>query len=494
VNTLTLILGNQLFSLDEHPLDKNSTIYMCEDLGLCTDIKHHKAKIALFFFAMRSYKESLLKHGYKVEYKDCFSDFSVSYIEKLQIYIKDNDIKKISFYEIEDKPFEEKLYKLIKTNNLDFEEIRSPMFLDTRESFQKFAKDKKFLLQGNYYKKNRREFNLLLSEGKPVGGKWSYDELNRLKLPKDYELPQLPSIPAPKDKEIVFSFIKEHFNDHPGNLKILMPYNSEQAKAWLIEFFNKRFNDFGPYEDAIVEDEHFLLHSVLSSSLNLGLLTPKYVVEEAIKYADVNKIPLNSLEGFIRQIIGWREFIRGVYQNYSNKMFNSNYWKHTRKMKDTWYEGTTGLPPVDNAIKGAQETGYTHHINRLMVLSNVMNMCQIHPDEIYKWFMEMFVDSSEWVMVPNVYGMGTFSDGGIFATKPYICGSSYMLRMSNFKKGDWCDAVDGLYWQFIETNREFFSSNPRLGLMIRSLDKINLDRKAKIYKAADTFRDMNTYV
>jgi len=129
-----------------------------------------------------------------------------------------------------------------------------------------------------------------------------------------------------------------------------------------------------------------------------------------------------------------------------------------------------------------------------MVLSNVMNMCQIHPDEIYKWFMEMFVDSSEWVMVPNVYGMGTFSDGGIFATKPYICGSSYMLRMSNFKKGDWCDAVDGLYWQFIETNREFFSSNPRLGLMIRSLDKINLDRKAKIYKAADTFRDMNTYV
>ena len=494
MNTLTLILGNQLFPLDEQPLDKNSTIFMCEDLGLCTDIKHHKAKIALFFFAMRSYKESLLKHGYSVEYKDCFSDFSVSYIDKLEIYIKSNNIKKISFYEIEDKPFEKELFELIKKNNLDYEEIRSPMFLDTRDSFKTFAKDKKFLLQGNYYKKNRREFNILLNEGKPEGGKWSYDELNRLKLPKDYELPQLPSIPAPIDKEIVFSFINEHFSDHPGNLNLLMPYNSEQAKVWLIEFFNKRFNDFGPYEDAIVEDEHFLLHSVLSSSLNLGLLTPKYVIEEAIKYADVNKIPLNSIEGFIRQIIGWREFIRGIYQNYSHQMFNSNYWNHTRKMKDTWYEGTTGIPPVDNAIKGAHETGYTHHINRLMVLSNVMNMCQIHPDEIYKWFMEMFVDSSEWVMVPNVYGMGTFSDGGIFATKPYICGSSYMLRMSNFKKGDWCDAVDGLYWQFIETNREFFSSNPRLGLMIRSLDKINLDRKAKIYKAADTFRDMNTYV
>ena len=494
MNTLTLILGNQLFSIDEYPIDKNNTIFMCEDLGLCTDIKHHKAKIALFFFAMRAYKDSLLKKGYKVEYKDCFTDFSVSYIKKLNIYIKKHGIKKLCFYEIEDKPFEEELYKLIKQNGLDFEEISSPMFLDTRDSFKSFTNDKKFLLQGNYYKKNRRQLDLLLTEGKPIGGKWSYDEMNRLKLPKDYKLPKLPSIPTPKDKEIVFKFIIKHFEDHPGTLNVLMPYNSEQAKKWLIEFFNKSFTDFGPYEDAIVENEHFLLHSVLSSSMNLGLLTPRYVVEEAVKYAEVNEIPLNSIEGFIRQIVGWREFIRGIYQNYSHKMFNTNYWKHKRKMKDTWYEGTTGIPPVDNAIKGARETGYTHHINRLMVLSNVMNMSQIHPDEIYKWFMEMFIDSSEWVMVPNVYGMGTFADGGIFATKPYICGSSYMLRMSNFKKGEWCDAVDGLYWQFIETNREFFSSNPRLGLMTRSLDKINLERKAKIYKAANTFIDMNTYV
>ena len=494
MNTLTLILGNQLFSIDEHPIDKNNTIFMCEDLGLCTDIKHHKAKIALFFFAMRAYKDSLLQKGYKVEYKDCYTDFSVSYIQKLNIYIKKHAIKKICFYEIEDKPFEEELYKLIKQNGLDFEEISSPMFLDTRESFERFTKDKKFLLQGNYYKKNRRQLDLLLTEGKPVGGKWSYDEMNRLKLPKDYKLPNLPSIPAPKDKEIVFKFINKHFQDHPGTLNVLMPYNNEQAKKWLIEFFNKRFNDFGPYEDAIVENEHFLLHSVLSSSMNLGLLTPRYVVEEAVKYAEINKIPLNSIEGFIRQIIGWREFIRGIYQNYSHKMFNTNYWGHKRKMKDTWYEGTTGIPPVDNAINGARETGYTHHINRLMVLSNVMNMSQIHPDEIYKWFMEMFIDSSEWVMVPNVYGMGTFADGGIFATKPYICGSSYMLRMSNFKKGEWCDAVDGLYWQFIERNRDFFSANPRLSLMIRSLDKINPERKELIYNAAKEFKELNTYV
>ena len=151
-----------------------------------------------------------------------------------------------------------------------------------------------------------------------------------------------------------------------------------------------------------------------------------------MKFAENNNIPINSLEGFIRQILGWREFIRGVYQNYSNKMESTNFWGHKRKMLETWYVGTTGIPPLDDAIKGAREYGYTHHINRLMILSNVMNMSGIDPDEIYKWFMEMFIDSSEWVMVPNVYGMGTFADGGTFATKPYICGSSYMLRIFYF--------------------------------------------------------------
>lgn len=491
---LALVLGNQLFPIDHQSICKDTPIFMSEDMGLCTDVKHHKSKIALFFFAMRSYRELLINNGYKVNYMDINNKFSSSYIDKLKEYIQANSIQEIVFYEIEDKPFETELFALINELNLDFTELESPMFLDNRKSFTDFVSDKKFILQANYYKKNRKEFNYLVDGAKPIGGKWSYDELNRLKVPKNYEIPTLPKIEPHEDKDQIFKFIENNFSDHPGELNVFTPYTNQQAKIWLVEFFKVRFNDFGPYEDAIVENEHFLLHSILSSSLNLGLITPKYVIEEAIKYAEINNIPLNSLEGFIRQIIGWREFIRGIYQNFSEKMKHKNYWKHTRKMADSWYEGTTGIPPLDDAIQGAKKYGYTHHINRLMILSNVMNMSEIHPDEIYKWFMEMFIDSSEWVMIPNVYGMGTFADGGIFATKPYICGSSYMLRMSNFKKDTWCDAVDGLYWQFIENNREFFSSNPRLGLMVRSLDKINLDRKAKIYKAADTFRDMNTYV
>ena len=238
--------------------------------------------------------------------------------------------------------------------------------------------------------------------------------------------------------------------------------------------------------------EHFQLHSALSSSMNLGIITPQQVITEARNYAEENDIPLNSLEGFIRQIIGWREFIRGIYQNFSEKMIDANYWNHQGKLSDAWYTGETGIEPLDDAIKGALEFGYTHHINRLMVLASIMNMSRIHPSEIYKWFMEMFVDSSEWVMVPNVFGMGTFADGGIFATKPYICGSSYILRMSNFKRGDWCEIVDGLYWKFIEDNREFFASNPRLSLMIRALDKLDKDRKLRIFKAADVFIEEKT--
>ena len=156
------------------------------------------------------------------------------------------------------------------------------------------------------------------------------------------------------------------------------------------------------------------------------------------------------------------------------------------------YEGTTGLPPLDYAIKNAVNHGWSHHIERLMILSNIMNLCEIKPTIVYKWFMEMFVDSSDWVMVPNVYGMGSYADGGIFSTKPYICGSSYMLRMSNYSKGDWCDTVDGLYWRFIENNIKFFESNPRLSIMTRSLSKMNKDRKKLIFKKAEEFIDKNT--
>ena len=490
--TLRLILGNQLFPLELQNIEDRETVFMCEDFGLCTYEKHHKSKIALFFNAMRSFRDSLEAANIDCIYYDFNNKFEDSYIKKLSSEIKDNNFSCIRFFEIEDKPFENEIMQMISDLDIKCEVLNTPMFLDSRDSFKDFIGDKKFLLQANYYKKARKEMDILIENDKPVGGKWSFDDENRKKLPKDYLIPKLPVIKERDDFEEISNFINTEFNDHPGNINNIFPYTTEQALDWLDTFFEERFKDFGPYEDAIFMGEHFQLHSALSSSMNLGIITPQQIITKAKDYAEANDIPLNSLEGFVRQIIGWREFIRGIYQNFSEKMINSNYWNHNRKLSEAWYTGDTGIEPLDDAIKGALEFGYTHHINRLMVLASIMNMSRIHPSEIYKWFMEMFVDSSEWVMVPNVFGMGTFADGGIFATKPYISGSSYILRMSNFKKGDWCEIVDGLYWKFIEDNKEFFAKNPRLSLMIRALEKLDQERKLRIFKAAEIFIEEKT--
>ena len=490
--TLRLILGNQLFPLEMQNIEDGETVFMCEDSGLCTYEKHHKSKIALFFNAMRSFRDSLEAANIDCIYYDFNNKFEDSYIKKLSSKIKDNNFSCIRFFEIEDKPFENEIMQMISDLDIKFEILNTPMFLDSRESFKDFVGDKKFLLQANYYKKARKEMDILIENEKPVGGKWSFDDENRKKLPKGYLIPKLPVIKERDDSDEISNFINTEFNDHPGNINNIFPYTTEQALDWLDTFFEERFKDFGPYEDAIFMGEHFQLHSALSSSMNLGIITPQQIIIKAKDYAEANDIPLNSLEGFVRQIIGWREFIRGIYQNFSEKMINSNYWNHNRKLSEAWYTGDTGIEPLDDAIKGALEFGYTHHINRLMVLASIMNMSRIHPSEIYKWFMEMFVDSSEWVMVPNVFGMGTFADGGIFATKPYISGSSYILRMSNFKKGDWCEIVDGLYWKFIEDNKEFFTKNPRLSLMIRALEKLDQERKLRIFKAAEIFIEEKT--
>ena len=222
--------------------------------------------------------------------------------------------------------------------------------------------------------------------------------------------------------------------------------------------------------------------------VNAGLLTPEEVVNEAIKAMEKNPdIPLSSVEGFVRQVMGWREFVRGIYQNFSDVEEQKNFFNHKRKLTHHWYDGTTGLPPVDDAIKKANEFGYCHHIERLMVLSNIMLLSELHPHEVHKWFMELFVDSADWVMGPNVYGMGQFSDGGIFATKPYISGSNYILKMSDYKKGDWCDVWDGLFWRFIGNHAAFFSKNPRMNMMVKLLEKMDPAKKKKLLAAAENF-------
>ena len=282
--------------------------------------------------------------------------------------------------------------------------------------------------------------------------------------------------------------IIRNFDDHPGDLSnIWFPVTRKQAKTSLKIFIEERLIKFGIYEDAMLNESNFLFHSTLSPALNIGLLTPDEVIKACLKSFEKMGAPLNSVEGFIRQVIGWREFIRGIYQEKGEYQRSVNFWQHERKLSDSWYEGTTGILPLDDCIKSTIKDGYHHHIPRLMIISNLMNMCEINPDEIYKWFMEMYIDSSDWVMIPNVYGMATYSDGGLMSTKPYTCGSNYILKMSNYSRGEWCEIVDGLYWRFTEKHRSFYEKNARMGLLTRSLDRMDGERKKLIFSKANKF-------
>ena len=469
---------------------------MAEDHELCTFQKHHKQKILLFLSAMRSYSDSLKKNKYKIEYRKIEDkDFKNNYFDKLLKTIKQKKIIEVSSFEIEDKFFEKKLKKFFNKSKIKWNIIQTPMFLNSRNEFKNYLSKSKKPFMATFYKETRKKLGILMnSNGTPIGDKWSFDEDNRNKLPKNILAPKYPKVLETKHTKFLKIIVEKNFKTHPGNTSNFWFATEYNDVIKLLDFFiRKKSNLFGDYEDAVSQKDNILFHSALSPYINLGLVTPEIIIEKILNFHKKNKIKLNSLEGYIRQIIGWREFMRGVYQGFGDEMETKNFFKQTRKMKSSWYEGNTGLPPLDHAIKNALAHGWSHHIERLMILSNLMNLCEIKPNYVYKWFMEMFVDSSDWVMVPNVYGMGLFSDGGIFATKPYICGSSYILKMMDFKKGEWCNVMDGLYWRFINRNRTFFLKNPRLSMMVRIFDKMKTERKNLILPAAEKFIKENTY-
>ncbi len=491
MKSLFLILGNQLFPQEHLKKYKDSTIFMCESFDLCTFQKHHKLKLILFLSSMRSYADELKKNKFKVNYIDLKKDFKISYEKKLKNFIKKNKYEELITFEIEDKFFEKKINTLCKKNKIKLTFIKSPMFLNSREEFKNYLSKTKKPFMANFYKIARTKTDILMENNKPKGGKWSFDEENRKKLPKDIKIPEMITAKETKHTKVLKQQINKFFKNHPGEVdNFWLPTTYDDAVRWLDYFIIKKFNLFGDYEDAVDTNNNFLFHSALSPLINLGLLTPELIIERVKKVE--NKIKINSYEGYVRQIIGWREFIRGIYQNYDQQLEKNNFFQHKNSLTKKWYDGTTGLDPLDHSIKNAQKYGYTHHIERLMVLCNIMNLCEIRPNEVYNWFMEMFVDSSDWVMSPNVYGMGLFSDGGIFSTKPYICGSSYFMKMMNFKRGNWNDIMDGLYWRFINKNRKFFQSNPRLNMMVNIFDKMNIDRKNHIIKKANQFIRDNT--
>ncbi len=385
---------------------------------------------------------------------------------------------------------EKRLRAAAEANGIALVFHTSPGFLNTKTDNLNWSDGRKRWFMAEYYKSQRRRLDVLMDGDEPVGGQWSFDEDNRKKVPKKL-LDSLPIIDWPQHDEIdtkAKDSVAADFPDAYGSLDTLYyPTSHKAATDWLQQFLERRFAQFGDYEDAIVEGESWLWHAVLTPTLNIGLLTPQQVLDATLAYAEKKDIPLNSVEGFVRQIIGWREFMRATYEDLGVQMRTTNHWDHTRKIPASFYDGTTGIDPIDDTIKRILDTGYCHHIERLMVLGGFMFLCEIDPNDVYRWFMEMFIDSYDWVMVPNAYAMSQHADGGLITTKPYFSGSNYVRKMSHWSKGDWADTWDGLYWRFIMKHADELGSNPRWAMMCRTAQRMKDETKEAHLKNAEAF-------
>lgn len=481
-----LVFPHQLFETSPI-LELDCDFYIIEEYLFFKQYKFHKQKIAFHRASMKAYEAYLKAKGKTVNYIEANEEQSDIRILVPELIANDiNDLHLID-------PTDNWLEKHIKSasDSITIQWYNNPLFINTKEELGSFFKpSKKKFFQTSFYKQQRQERDVLMVNGEPEGGKLTYDSDNRKKYPKGKTPPTI-SFPDKTDhhKEAE-DYVNTNFSNNYGELNdfIVYPIDFDSANAWLDQFLERRFHEFGPYEDAIVKEEHFLNHSLLSPLINIGLLNPMDVIERSIAYANANDVPLNSLEGFIRQILGWREFIRGVYEVKGSEERTKNFWNFNRKIPKSFYDGTTGIQPVDDVIKKVNKTAYAHHIERLMILGNFMVLCEFDPDEVYRWFMELFIDAYDWVMVPNVYGMSLFADGGLMSTKPYISSSNYILKMSNYSsKGDWQSTWDALFWTFMDKHRDFFLSNPRLGMLIRTFDKMKQDTKEEHFKNAKKF-------
>ena len=475
--SINIIFPNQLFE-KSFVLDNDNTTYLLEEYLFFKQFNFHKQKIAYHRSSMKKYYDFLTSKGKNVKYIDSYNKSSdLSYfLENL-----DDNINDLNIY----NPVDNWLLKKFKKSKCTINIKKTPQFINSNEDLKHFFKeDKKMFSHAIFYKQQRNKLNILMNgENQPVGGKYSFDADNRKKYPAKKEPPKIPTFKSDKYWEESKEYVNKYFNSNLGELSEtpLYPNDFKEAKDWFNNFLVNRFKEFGDYEDAIVNNEIFLNHSVLTPMLNIGILIPSEIIDDTLKFSKNNDIPLNSLEGFIRQIIGWREFIRGMYESKGTFSRNLNFWKYKRKIPKSFYDGSTGIKPVDDTIKKLLKTGYSHHIERLMVIGNFMLLCQFDPDEVYRWFMELYIDAYDWVMVPNVYGMSQFADGGLFATKPYISSSNYIKKMSNYKNDSWCETWDALYWNFIKNESDFFMSNPRLSMMTRIYNKMS-DEKKKLHE------------
>jgi deoxyribodipyrimidine photolyase-related protein len=482
-----LLFPTQLFS-DLSLLSKSKLIYLIEEPRYFDDFGFHKLKLAYHRASMKKYYDMLKKKKLNVKYIDC-EKVNNNFYKSIK---SENDL--INIFYPGDFPLQNKLENifgkklvinetlnfLIKTN--EFVDIKKLIYKNTRYSHDEF------------YKYQRKKLSILIDKNnKPTGGKWSFDSENRLPLPANIKVPDTVSkVKSDKYIKEAIKYVNKNWSKNYGSLDhFIYPIDSKASKLWLNKFLEERLSKFGAYEDAVSEAEPFVFHSVISPMMNIGLLTDDEVVNTSYEYYLDNKktIPIESFEGFIRQVIGWRNYVYTLYNLEGEKMKTTNQLKHNNKINDKFWTGQTDMIPIDSIINKIVKYSYAHHIERLMYLGNFLLLCLVDPDEVYRIFMEWTIDAYDWVMVPNVYGMSQFATP-IMMTRPYFSSSNYINKMSTFKvkKNDnWSETWDALYYNFIFKHRNLLKSNYAVARQVKHWDNKSESEQNEIKKKANEY-------
>ncbi len=487
---LIWILGDQL--LPAHPLLPSPAgdllVGLIESSPRGSHLRYHQQKLTLLYSAMRHYAADLKKQKFATLYHHLTdTPAGADYATILSHWIQKHKIREIHLLDPNEYDTFHSLPALSKKLGVPIHRHASPQFLVPRAEFATWAEGKKHLLMETHYRRLRTERNILLdAKGKPEGGDWNLDDQNRRTYREFAKAnPTVPPFPPPIQDPIVKKVAQEvaaHFPTHPGQAdQLWVPVTRAGALDWLKTFIRQRLAQFGPWEDTMVEGQQILFHSVLSPLLNIGLITPQECIQAAEKAYREGKAPLNSVEGFIRQILGWREFIHGIYWLKMPEYRKANFLGADRPLPRWAYTGETDMRCVSQAIHGAVDHAYNHHIQRLMVLGNYFLLGGYEPQAVLRWYTEMYLDAYDWVMVPNVLGMILFADGGFFATKPYAAGAAYQDKMGNHcascqfdpkqREGPKACPFHSLYWNFFGQHAKLFGKNPRIGMMVKIWEK-----------------------
>lgn len=492
--TVRLILGDQLNPHHSWFKEVNDTItyIMIESRGEGSYAPHHVQKIAGIFSAMRQFATELKRAGHQVKYFKILESEEIELWDILHSACVKIGTHVLQFMQPDEIRLHENLLNLNK-RGIELEVFSTEHFISTPEEFRETFKNKKTFLMESFYRKLRKKTGILMEGEQPLGGTWNYDSQNRKKLPKNHTIPP-PYLPQTDVSEIYKEILEANLPviGSIGDPKYFYwPTNWKQANDIFEHWLEYSFERFGDYQDAMTTENWALYHSRISFALNIKLLRPLDICLRAEAYFKENEhIPINAAEGFIRQILGWREFMRGVYWERMPEFGQENYFGHDRKLPEWFWTGKTSMKCLSHSITQSLQHAYAHHIQRLMVTGNFALLAGIDPSELDMWYLGIYIDAFEWVEITNTRGMSQYADGGWIATKPYVASANYMKKMGNYCSNctynektkvdsDSCP-FNALYWDFFDRNRDKLGNNFRLGMVYRTYDKMNTENKTAL--------------